>query len=217
MRPWLPWMPIPRKHDAVDVGVTRRDLEHGRDRVFRLAAARSIGLFRLHRGGRCSSRAARRSSGSGMSSKPRVRPIASAVTTPQPPAVVTTQTLGPWATAGGRRWLPLRTPLRCSGPAPLPLAGRRRRRRDRRWRGCLCDSLRRGRRLPTRPLSRAPAACAPRRSGCVRRTRARRECLRRTRGRRRSRRRRRRSRGSRGTLTIIAALPALTARLTPTP
>ena len=58
------------------------------------APARSIGLLRLQRGGSFSSIAARRSSGRARSSSSE-RVIASAVTTPQPPAVVSTATRGP--------------------------------------------------------------------------------------------------------------------------
>ena len=57
--------------------------------------AQSTGLFRLQRAGRCSSIAALRSSGSSRSSRSGSRVIASAVTTPQPPAVVSTTTREP--------------------------------------------------------------------------------------------------------------------------
>ena len=58
------------------------------------AAARSIGLPRLHRGGSSASIAARRSSGSDRSDSSE-RASASAVSTPHPPAVVSTATFGP--------------------------------------------------------------------------------------------------------------------------
>ena len=57
--------------------------------------AQSTGLLRLQRGGNLASIASRRSSGSAISSSPRSLVTASAVTTPHPPAVVSTTTFGP--------------------------------------------------------------------------------------------------------------------------
>ena len=60
----------------------------------------STGLARLHRGGSFPSMAARRSSGRGISRSDEAA-RASAVMTPQPPAVVTTTVLGPF----GKGWV----------------------------------------------------------------------------------------------------------------
>ena len=57
--------------------------------------AQSIGLFRLQRGGSFWSIAASRSSGRSSSTRSGSRVIASAVTTPQPPTVVSTTVFGP--------------------------------------------------------------------------------------------------------------------------
>ena len=57
--------------------------------------AQSTGLLRLQRGGSCSSIAASRSSGRSSSTRSGSRVIASAVTTPHPPTVVSTTMFGP--------------------------------------------------------------------------------------------------------------------------
>ena len=85
----------PEVDDRVDVGMAGDELHHLGDRVAVSPPAKSMGLLRLHRGGSFSSIAARRSSGSDASSRPGARAIASAVTTPHPPAVVSTAVRGP--------------------------------------------------------------------------------------------------------------------------
>ena len=78
--------------DRVDVGV-RAISSITSGMVSRVSPpARSTGLLRLQRGGSSVSISASRSSGSSTSSSTRLRLMASAVTTPQPPAVVMTTT-----------------------------------------------------------------------------------------------------------------------------
>ena len=100
-RAWFDWMPSPRYTTASISGCSATSaITSGI--VSRVSPpARSIGLFRLQRGGSFVSIASRRSSGSGASTSSRCAVIASAVTTPQPPAVVSTATFGPC----GRGWV----------------------------------------------------------------------------------------------------------------
>ncbi len=219
-RAWFDWMPRPRYTITASTSGWRATSSSTSGIVSRVSPpARSIGLLRLHRGGSCSSIVGAQVVGQRRELERRSPAIASAVTTPQPPAVVTTATpVARRAAAGSRTWRRPRTPPRSvRGPGHAGLAAHRRRRPGRRWRATRCGWPRRA----------APPAVAPPFTSTTglrsatpaqarRRTRARRRCPRRRRGRPRSRGRRRRSRGSRRTPTA-AALPADTARLTPTP
>ena len=88
------WMPMPRWMIASTPSLAAiRSITSGI--VSRVSPpARSIGLLRLQRGGTSLSMAARRSSGSGINSRP-CSAQASAAMTPQPPAVVKTSVRGP--------------------------------------------------------------------------------------------------------------------------
>ena len=161
--------------------------------------------------------AATRSSGSASSSR-SVRAMASAVTTPQPPAVVTTATLRPVGQRlGGEAWPPPRRPPRSCAARTTPA-----------WRH-MPSKTRSS--VASEPVwlaaARAPPAVAPPLTSTtgmrsahgpqpLEEARGRRGRPRRRRARRRSRDRRRRTRGSRSRRPG-AALPADTARLTPTP
>ena len=91
---WFDCTPEPRKSTASTASCAARSSRMC-GMVSRVsAAARSIGLPRLQRGGSSASIAARRSSGKERSDSSE-RASASAVRTPQPPAVVSTATFGP--------------------------------------------------------------------------------------------------------------------------
>ena len=191
-------MPRPRYIDRVHVGVRRDQLHHLGDRVAGLAAGavdrvgpaparRQLGVDR--RG---------RSSGSGSSRRPRSRVMASAVTTPHPPAVVSTTTFGP----GGSGWVANVAAASnasstvaarvdaglAAGAVEHPVVGGQRA-------GVAGGGPRR--RPRSRRPSPAPAACGRRPRRIARAGRARRRCPRRRPGRPRWRGRRRTSRGSR--------------------
>ena len=204
--------------DRVDVGMARDELQHLGNRVARLAArevdrvvaAPARRELLVDRGAQIVGQRRELEAGA-------VRAIASAVTTPQPPAVVTTAVAAPC----GRGWVA--NVAAASNASSIVVA-----RVMPAWRHMPSKTRSSEARLPVwLAAARWPPAVVPPftsttglrrgdRRRAVEERRGRRRHLPRTRGSPRSRRRRRTSRGSRRRRRA-AALPALTARLTPTP